>query len=714
MDRHHNAGHSSELASLDCWDYTIELECLRGPQDLQLAAELGKTLLERNKELETSLRQQQNLVDDRNQEIEYLTKQTAALREVNDSRLRIYEQLEISIQDLERNNQRLVQENLTDKKHIKSLYETIESLESRCEDLQHLVDDMGHSKKDDSLVSESSAGGSSSADLIDDNHQDDLAKLTTQLEHAKSQRAKEQRKVTELEQNVSMLIQENTNLEERVSAMQQKDEELKVLQDQIVYLEEIRQGNLCRRCQRSADANLLDEYSVYDDDDDTDDISAIGSYVETHKNEVLQQLQETLGENYSADNPYRVLVDKYEALLKIQQKHNAFNGSRDQGISLHEELQMSGQFSSFNGNATDSEDDAAADPPAAGKQHVYSETETTSSSGFSDETSNKGTQTETFFTGSFLCTISDGDDCRFSIYDDASPIESRFRKTPEYRQLFREIFAVLKRAAEAKDEGERLPLLQDDPALLSGVQHDDDDDVVDESVPRVPPATPACEANPLISSIESAVAQAQRHHQQLQQQQQPQPKRKQQQPAAAAAAREHRRERRQKHQEQPHQVEQLLHQREPSETRSETAVEQPALRRRDIIEELALAAAKQKKQRHHHHRRSASKQQSKDISHLLEFKWTDHMTRRQGRRAGSGERSASGNRATWCASKDDVPSSSPARVAPEREAAATPYASAASQEVAKLKLLEKSYAEVLRLDRKKMSRPHSQYFNSKM
>lgn len=38
--------------------------------DLQLAAELGKTLLERNKELETNLRQQQNVVEDRNQEIE--------------------------------------------------------------------------------------------------------------------------------------------------------------------------------------------------------------------------------------------------------------------------------------------------------------------------------------------------------------------------------------------------------------------------------------------------------------------------------------------------------------------------------------------------------------------------------------------------------------------------------------------------------------------
>ena len=38
--------------------------------DLQLAAELGKTLLERNKELETSLKHQQAIIDDQSQEIE--------------------------------------------------------------------------------------------------------------------------------------------------------------------------------------------------------------------------------------------------------------------------------------------------------------------------------------------------------------------------------------------------------------------------------------------------------------------------------------------------------------------------------------------------------------------------------------------------------------------------------------------------------------------
>lgn len=73
---------------------------------------------------------------------QYLTKQTVALREVNDSRLRIYEQLEVSIQDLERANHRLALENSSDKKHIKTLTTTVENLEAKCEDLQGTIDDL--------------------------------------------------------------------------------------------------------------------------------------------------------------------------------------------------------------------------------------------------------------------------------------------------------------------------------------------------------------------------------------------------------------------------------------------------------------------------------------------------------------------------------------------------------------------------------------------
>jgi len=131
----------SALNSMEYWDYSVELECLSGPEDLQLAAELGKTLLERNKELENSLKHQQAIIDDQAQEIEYLTKQTAALREVNDSRLRIYEQLEISITELEKNNIRLNEESISDKSRIKSLSTTVDLLEGRCEELQRCVDE---------------------------------------------------------------------------------------------------------------------------------------------------------------------------------------------------------------------------------------------------------------------------------------------------------------------------------------------------------------------------------------------------------------------------------------------------------------------------------------------------------------------------------------------------------------------------------------------
>lgn len=52
--------------------------------------------------------------------IQFLTKQNAALREVNDSRLRVYENLEVSIHDLEKGNHRLAAENSSIKKQNKS------------------------------------------------------------------------------------------------------------------------------------------------------------------------------------------------------------------------------------------------------------------------------------------------------------------------------------------------------------------------------------------------------------------------------------------------------------------------------------------------------------------------------------------------------------------------------------------------------------------
>lgn len=510
-----------EVAADDIEDgYTCLLCNTSYEKDLQLAAELGKTLLERNKELETSLRQHQNVIEDQTQEIEYLTKQTAALREVNDSRLRIYEQLEVSIQDLERANQRLTLDNSSDKKHIKNLCSQIESLEARCEELQKSLDEMtvtqeaarrrkrksvctpdehetprNHNSEDNSDKLSISKLPLQQVNSSSDD--EEVTQLLQQLQEVRSQRAKEQRKIQDLEEQMSTLVQENASLEEQLTLLQQKEEDMKSLQEELTTLEEIRQGHLCRRCLRGADERSLTA------EEEDDDLSVIDSLVnETHRNSVLMQLQESLGESCQGDNPYRDLVEKYEALLKVQRHPGIIRPTQpavtNNCMSLQEELQMSGDFSSFHkeDEDVDSEGEVREPPrkdpmkstPVNGKAFSatptdFSEAET-SSSGFSDETSNKGTQTDAHFPpGSFLCTISDGDDCRFSIYDDASPVESRFRKTPEYRQLFREIFAVLKRAAEAKDEGETLPLL-------------DDYTPVGEHPPKVPPVTPAKEDPP--------------------------------------------------------------------------------------------------------------------------------------------------------------------------------------------------------------------------
>lgn len=176
-------------------------------------------------------------------------------------------------------------------------------------------------------------------------------------------------------------------------------------------------------------------------------------------------------------------MEKYEALVEIQKKVTPHQRMTNK-LSLQDELQISGDF-----HKKDTDDESGHGGSQKTKQSNrknmartptdFSEAET-SSSGFSDETSNKSTQTDGR-PGSFLCTIADGDDM-FSIYDDASPIESRFRNRPEYRNLFKEIFSVLKKAAKNKDENEELPLL--------------DDRAPAESTPSVPPVTPANENLP--------------------------------------------------------------------------------------------------------------------------------------------------------------------------------------------------------------------------
>ncbi|KYM95638.1 Cerebellar degeneration-related protein 2-like protein [Cyphomyrmex costatus] len=568
----------TQTNSLEGWDYSIELAYLKSlkgsssESNLQLAAELGKTLLERNKELENIIKLHQATEEEQTQEIEvtinlaYMKKQIAALREVNNTRLKVYEQLEVSVQDLERANHHLVIENTSDKKLIKSQSVTIENLEVRCEELQKKIDDLieqlrqhatspsrnnvqqhqqqqlQQQQSTDWETSDTQGGSEkqraapslskSSQETIEAAAASDeeMTTLLTQLQDARNQRAREQKKVFELSQQLTTLLQENSTLEEQLTEWRNKAQDVKSLQDEISTLEEVRRGQLCGRCLRGMDTRTHDELSIMLDQEEYDDISMAESLISENQRDSELTVQDTCSKNEGTDeldsaNPYRVLVEKYQALLEVQRhcQPRRKDVTPATCMSLQEELEMSGEFNNFYPAASEAEvatasesiktasrakSESAGKKPFSATPTDFSEAET-SSSGFSDETSNKATQTDGR-PGSFLCSIADGEDCKFSIYDDNSPFESRFRKTPEYRQLFSEIFSVLKRAAEAKDEGEKLPLLDEpatsqpkyDASFQEDLQSEATDDnqsvvssmvssVVSEPVFRVQSASPA-------------------------------------------------------------------------------------------------------------------------------------------------------------------------------------------------------------------------------
>nr|XP_020453577.1 cerebellar degeneration-related protein 2-like [Monopterus albus] len=111
-------------------------------QDLHLAAELGKTLLERNKELEDSLQQMYINNEEQVQEIEYLSKQLEMLREMNEQHAKVYEQLDVTARELEITNEKLVLESKASQQKIDRLTGTMETLQGQVDSLTARVEEL--------------------------------------------------------------------------------------------------------------------------------------------------------------------------------------------------------------------------------------------------------------------------------------------------------------------------------------------------------------------------------------------------------------------------------------------------------------------------------------------------------------------------------------------------------------------------------------------
>ncbi|KAM8724633.1 cerebellar degeneration-related protein 2-like [Acanthopagrus schlegelii] len=111
-------------------------------QDLHLAAELGKTLLERNKELEDSLQQMYVNNEEQVHEIEYLSKQLEMLREMNEQHAKVYEQLDVTARELEITNEKLVLESKASQQKIDRLMGTMHTLQSQVDGLTARVEEL--------------------------------------------------------------------------------------------------------------------------------------------------------------------------------------------------------------------------------------------------------------------------------------------------------------------------------------------------------------------------------------------------------------------------------------------------------------------------------------------------------------------------------------------------------------------------------------------
>ncbi|CAL8274878.1 unnamed protein product [Lota lota] len=111
-------------------------------QDLHLAAELGKTLLERNKELEDSLQHMYINNEEQAQEIEYLAKQLEMLRDMNEQHAKVYEQLDVTARGLEITNEKLLLESKASHQKIHRLTGTMEALQAQVDGLTSRVEEL--------------------------------------------------------------------------------------------------------------------------------------------------------------------------------------------------------------------------------------------------------------------------------------------------------------------------------------------------------------------------------------------------------------------------------------------------------------------------------------------------------------------------------------------------------------------------------------------
>jgi len=202
--------------------------------DLELAAEIGKNLLERNKELEVMLKSSHQYLEEQTVKNEFLSKQLETLRELHDSQVRTCEQMESTTLDLQKNNKELQSETAVLRKRYQNLVQTVDCLESKCDEYKTQLEELQIERM---RLQREMAGSLSlkltpkengyelgSDDESDDTEKDekvlgfkkDIEILNERIMKLKRQHSVERQRREELEIELSDLIHENQQLDKEL------------------------------------------------------------------------------------------------------------------------------------------------------------------------------------------------------------------------------------------------------------------------------------------------------------------------------------------------------------------------------------------------------------------------------------------------------------------------------------------------------------------
>ena len=135
---------------------------------------------------------------------------------------------------------------------------------------------------------------------------DELLKIMTELEDTKQQYVNEHLMVSELEHQLSVLAQENQNLQSRLVQANTLDE-MKSVHEELSFLEEVRQGQMCTRCLKTFDSRMVPtENTSYigtegDEDDDRSLMDLLNNTV-THPSPPVYRSAVTIKVNSALTN----------------------------------------------------------------------------------------------------------------------------------------------------------------------------------------------------------------------------------------------------------------------------------------------------------------------------------------------------------------------------------------------------------------------------